>query len=451
MCLRSWAKYFTVSFFVLVLTACGSGSSNQDATSPEVEDTISILGSDGPMAGAKVEVFVLQEYLNDSETDNNLLVADETTTDELTALADNLELKLNAGTGPFMVVVKANASTIDLTTGESPVISEVRTIVRELDVLNAVRFYATPLTTIAVAIASEGESVAGDVLRKLENAGNTAQAFFGFGMDADIDIFTVPPVLDENTITADAQAEVAQYRAANEILATVVEIGVIDLDDLIDDVTDDSLLNDTAIVGAINSIDLDDVTGRFADTSITTIAELLNSDATTLADYEIDPSVNEEPSFVIDSDGDGFADSDDNCPLISNADQFDTDVDSAGDACDLTPNGDDDSDTIDNLADNCPTVANNDQLDTDNDDIGNACDLTPNGDDDSDTIDNLADNCPTVANNDQLDTDNDDIGNACDLTPNGDDDSDTIDNLADNCPTVYNTDQLDAGSRKWCG
>ena len=50
MCLRSLAKYFTVSFFVLVLTACGSSSSNQDGTSPETQNTISILGSDGPMA-----------------------------------------------------------------------------------------------------------------------------------------------------------------------------------------------------------------------------------------------------------------------------------------------------------------------------------------------------------------------------------------------------------------
>ena len=76
MCLRSLAKYFTVSFFVLVLTACGSSSSNQDGTSPETQNTISILGSDGPMAGAKVEVFVLAEYLRDSDNAENVL-ADE--------------------------------------------------------------------------------------------------------------------------------------------------------------------------------------------------------------------------------------------------------------------------------------------------------------------------------------------------------------------------------------
>ena len=50
----------------------------------------------------------------------------------------------------------------------------------------------------------------------------------------------------------------------------------------------------------------------------------------------------------------------DNCPLVSNPDQKDTDPagsDKKGDACD-----------------NCPTIPNLDQEDTDGDGLGDACD-----------------------------------------------------------------------------
>jgi hypothetical protein len=40
---------------------------------------------------------------------------------------------------------------------------------------------------------------------------------------------------------------------------------------------------------------------------------------------------------IIDSDGDGVPDSGDNCPMISNTDQTDSDLDSIGNACDSCP------------------------------------------------------------------------------------------------------------------
>jgi predicted outer membrane repeat protein len=57
-----------------------------------------------------------------------------------------------------------------------------------------------------------------------------------------------------------------------------------------------------------------------------------------------------------DSDGDGFADIDDNCPTVANTNQADQDHDGVGDACD-----------------NCPTVPNPDQSDTDGNGTGDAC------------------------------------------------------------------------------
>jgi len=72
-----------------------------------------------------------------------------------------------------------------------------------------------------------------------------------------------------------------------------------------------------------------------------------------------------------DSDGDGLLDPSDNCPLVHNPDQTDTDGDGDGDPCD----SDDDGDGVPDATDNCPLVANPGQPDTDGDGIGDACDL----------------------------------------------------------------------------
>ncbi len=135
-----------------------------------------------------------------------------------------------------------------------------------------------------------------------------------------------------------------------------------------------------------------------------------------------------------DVDNDGIEDSLDNCPLVVNPDQVDTDNDSVGDACDGDGDDDVDGDTIPDTADNCPLVANPDQADADNDGEGDACD----GDADGDGIPDSSDNCPEAANGDQLDTDGDQLGNACDP----DDDNDLVLDADDNCPLDSNGDQV---------
>jgi len=72
-----------------------------------------------------------------------------------------------------------------------------------------------------------------------------------------------------------------------------------------------------------------------------------------------------------DSDGDGLLDGSDNCPLVYNPDQQDSDGDGLGDACD----DDDDGDTVPDATDNCPLISNPDQTDSDGDGVGDACDL----------------------------------------------------------------------------
>ena len=108
-------------------------------------------------------------------------------------------------------------------------------------------------------------------------------------------------------------------------------------------------------------------TGACADQGATCSLTNITSDKTSAASFA-----------PLDGDGDGTDDGPDNCPLIANADQLDTDSDGTGDACDTDGDGDD----TDDGADNCPLIANADQLDTDSDGLGDLCDE----DDDNDGV-----------------------------------------------------------------
>jgi len=70
-----------------------------------------------------------------------------------------------------------------------------------------------------------------------------------------------------------------------------------------------------------------------------------------------------------DWDGDGLINAFDNCPLVANSNQQDSNDDEKGDACD-----DFDADGVANALDNCPAVVNSLQQDDDGDGEGNACD-----------------------------------------------------------------------------
>jgi predicted extracellular nuclease len=81
-----------------------------------------------------------------------------------------------------------------------------------------------------------------------------------------------------------------------------------------------------------------------------------------------------------DADGDGFADTEDNCPYTYNLDQADGDEDGIGDACDACladPENDADGDGVCGDVDNCPYAYNPGQEDSDGDGIGDACEIVP--------------------------------------------------------------------------
>ncbi len=186
-----------------------------------------------------------------------------------------------------------------------------------------------------------------------------------------------------------------------------------------------------------------------------------------------------------DGDGDGLSNKNDNCPLVVNKSQWDSDSDGVGNKCDPDVDGDafsnedekamgtgvwdpksfpnsNDNDGIPDAEDNCPGVANPMQGDRDKDGLGNECDpdidgdsfsndaeiaagtkvwdvlsfpAPPEGDRDNDQILDENDNCIDVANKGQWDNDGDNIGNECDPDIDGD--------------GFSNDDEIAQGTKPW--
>jgi hypothetical protein len=138
------------------------------------------------------------------------------------------------------------------------------------------------------------------------------------------------------------------------------------------------IVNAIISIVAAGSKDTTDATGRYAVQSLPgtasvqvrspgyasrTMSVTVDAGVSTTLDVDLTP----DPRA--DFDGDGVADGLDDCPMVANPDQLDTDHDGLGDACDM----DDDGDGLADEDDNCPLVPNPDQRDSNGDGVGDAC------------------------------------------------------------------------------
>jgi len=318
----------------------------------------------------------------------------------------------------------------------------------------------TSAAAIALAVATESTVIAQvvatvDAVKVVIDAGGSVAEIAAV-------VVTQTTAIDEVTVEDILEAIDEAIKVIEEETGVVVVLpdldgdGIPDITDLDDDgdgVNDsedafprdatESLDTDSDGVG--NNTDTDDDGDGVADTadafpldpkeSVDTDSDGTGNNADTDDDNDgvsdLDEATLGTDPLLADTDGDADNDGADNCPLVKNAEQVDTDEDGTGNVCDT----DDDADTVLDGVDNCPLIANTDQADTDGDEAGNVCDT----DDDGDTILDGVDNCPLIANTDQLDTDGDKAANVCDT----DDDADTILDTSDNCPVDSNKDQLD--------
>lgn len=448
---------FIPIFLAATLVGCGNSNDNSTPTTTSANITVNGAGVKGPLVNAEVNLYQLD--LTSSTLEGDLIA--EASTDS-TAAITGLTVPDDI-TGNFILEFSVDSDTFDLNTGEAPIFERMVTVVSAEELLDEKAVYATPITTIVVDMAAQnadsGSPYSGnddgsiseeEFLAALEIAENQIKSSFGFGMPEDLDIFTVPPLVTDETDTPEELSAVASYRQTVEAFSAVIK-ELTDTDDglespqeVLDALTED--LSDGKIDGkdgdeeiaelsslttpideAINNINLDDLTVPGTDHPISDIEDLLvDEKETTGVETNTDDlesgevEVELEPiNTVSDSDNDGVNDDEDAFPSDS-TESADNDQDHIGDNADT----DDDNDNVADENDAFPFNPE-ESIDTDNDGIGNNEDTNDDNDDFQDSDDAFP-----LDDSESTDTDDDGIGDNADT----DDDNDNVLDVNDAFP-----------------
>ena len=367
---------------IFMLQACGGGGGAP--AEPETQN-VSGGGVKGPLANAIVTAY----NFDASAPDFKGSVAGTGSTDASAAIT-GLSLSIPLAP-PYILEFTSDATTTDITTGQAPVISTLRTVLTQALLDGGEQVYATPLTTMATDIAitnadssiapyvgnNDGTTTAAEFIAALDIAAAQVVSTLGFGASSNVDIFDTPPLIDDTTDTLGEQSAVAEYRTAVESLTAMVHhLGT---NTATPAVTAEEML--TALTNDLGDGAIDGSTGGPIDATVTN--ELETVDPATLPIPNTDDGTGnpQTPADVEDILVDEKTDTGSTTPT--------TDLEDG--TIDVTPataetNPSQDGDTIPDSADNCPVTANEDQADANNNGVGNACEVAPVANDDSGSV-----------------------------------------------------------------
>ncbi len=477
---REWARRGSIALWLSILAACGGGGGGSDDPAPPPESAsdapspdatantqaISGSGVKGPLAGAVVNAYA---FLAGSDDFKGASIA----TGETNARAEIAGLAVTLPLPQLLILeVLADDDTVDITTGGQPVVKRLITVVDSSELSSPV--YPSPLTTAAYKLAVEnadstkqpytgdGDGVVSstEFLSAFKVASKQVASVFGFGVSADINLNTTPPLVTQNTDTVEAQRKSVQYRMAIEAFSAVVEnlrkeavannsASTVTADSLVDalakDLSDGEIdgssatgqiqeFNDVSDVAAAVTVDPSTLKIPGTDTPVSEVSKVMVAEKETTGNDQNtqameDGTVSESPKqarTAPDIDEDSVADASDNCPTVSNETQEDRDSDTYGDACDAFP--DDASEWSDRdgdgVGDNSDMFPNDpaESRDSDKDGVGDNADAFPEDpaetkDSDGDGIGDNADAFPGDAS-ESKDTDGDGVGDNTDAFPN---------------------------------
>jgi hypothetical protein len=422
-----WGALSGVALAVLLAGCSGGGGGDTTATGT----SISGGGVKGPMANATVTVYAFDA----SQPGFKGSTIGTGSTDSAAAITGlSLPIPLNP---PYIMEFTANAGTTDITTGQPPVITELRTVITQALLDKGEQIYATPLTTMAVDIAvanadkntpvstgssttwpgnNDGTTTAAEFEAALPLAASQVASTVGFGLDSSVDIFDTPPLVNNTTDTTDEQSDVAAYRTAVEALTAVVY-----------------QMKDQAVGGDTNTV-LSELAGDLADGTIDGQVDGSASTvftSTTLDVLEQDPATLPIPNSD-DGSGNPVTVGEVETILVSETSTTGTTTDTtdlndgtaSADPAPAETDPDIDGDGVLNADDAFPNDAT-ESVDTDGDGIGNNADT----DDDNDGVADGSDAFP-LDPAETTDTDNDGIGNNADT----DDDNDGTLDVNDDFP-----------------